>query len=230
MKQVYESIYELLFKYDCVTLPGLGAFICNYNSAKLSNDERCIVAPTKTIIFNKNIINNDGLLAQKLSHKKGISFKKAQKLIVLYSEEIKSKLYRGEVVKIDNVGFLSITNNDNIHFESAGNNFLINSFCYDNLEISPIKSQIALGGGKKYLKNVRYAIAVCIVLGFVAIAHTIFSETKYKDLNWINPSMTSLKPEIPFYPKTNVKDKCHEIISPDYDYLDYDPSSDLISK
>jgi len=230
MKQVYESIYELLYKYDCVTLPGLGAFICNYNSAEISNDQRSIVAPTKTVIFNKNITNNDGLLAQKLSQKKGISFKKAQKLIVLYSEEIKSKLYRGETVKINNVGFLSIANNDNIHFESAKTNFLINSFCYDNLELAPIKSLVALGGGKKYLKKVRYAIAVCITLGFVAIAHTLFSGTKYKDLNWINPSMTSLKPEIPFYPKTDVEDKCHEIISPNYDYLDYDPASNLISK
>jgi len=230
MKQVYESISELLYEYDCVILPDLGAFICDYNGAKLSEDQRCINAPFKNIIFNKNITNDDGLLAQKVSFKKGISFKKAKKLLLLYTEEVKNRLYRGEIVKIDNIGFLSINKNDQIHFSSSKTNFLTNSICYDNLEITPIKPKIRLGGEKKRFTKFRYAIAVCIVIGFITIAHTILSETEYKKLNWINPSMASLKPEIPFYPKNSVKKECHEIISPDYDYLDYDPANKLISK
>ena len=63
LKKIDQHIFELLFQHDCVILSDFGGFVANYVSAKVDENTRRIFPPAKTVIFNKYLTNNDGLLA-----------------------------------------------------------------------------------------------------------------------------------------------------------------------
>ncbi|NLA48282.1 MAG: hypothetical protein GX876_02335, partial [Bacteroidales bacterium] len=56
-------IRELLFSHDCVIVPGFGGFVGNYAPARIDRATSTFYPPSKQISFNRNLRNNDGLLA-----------------------------------------------------------------------------------------------------------------------------------------------------------------------
>jgi hypothetical protein len=60
--QLNKQIIDLLFEHDCVIIPGFGGFVAQYSSASFEEISQSFVPPSKSILFNKNLINNDGLL------------------------------------------------------------------------------------------------------------------------------------------------------------------------
>ena len=59
-------ISELLYRHQCVVVPGFGAFLTEETSAKIDQNNNVFYAPKKLISFNANLRNNDGLLANKI--------------------------------------------------------------------------------------------------------------------------------------------------------------------
>ena len=59
------SIYiqELLYKYECVTIPQFGAFLTRPLPAQVSLSG-AIFPPHKEVTFNQLLTTNDGILAQ----------------------------------------------------------------------------------------------------------------------------------------------------------------------
>ena len=60
--QLDTYISDLLYRYDCVTVPGLGAFLTNRVSAKVHESTHTFYPPKKLLSFNEQLQNNDGLL------------------------------------------------------------------------------------------------------------------------------------------------------------------------
>ena len=69
-----KHISDLLFRYQCVIVPGFGAFLTKETSAIIDVENNVFNAPTKLISFNANLKNNDGLLANRISDSEKISF------------------------------------------------------------------------------------------------------------------------------------------------------------
>ena len=74
---VNRHISSLLYRYQCVTVPGFGAFLTEIQSAQLNGSAVTFNPPTKVISFNANIKNNDGLLANHISLTEKISYEEA---------------------------------------------------------------------------------------------------------------------------------------------------------
>jgi len=74
-------IKNLLYRYDCVVLPNLGAFVARNVSAKIDESNNIITPPSKLISFNAKIKENDGLLANHIAIVENISREKAGKKI-----------------------------------------------------------------------------------------------------------------------------------------------------
>src|SRR5680860_318593 len=55
-------ISELLYRYNCVVVPGFGAFLTQSRSAVIHEGTHTLYPPTKTVSFNQQLISNDGLL------------------------------------------------------------------------------------------------------------------------------------------------------------------------
>jgi hypothetical protein len=70
--ELVDLVSDLLFKHNCVIIPGIGGFVANYSQAEFKNDNRTILPSRKRVAFNQSLIENDGLLVNKLSQQKSI--------------------------------------------------------------------------------------------------------------------------------------------------------------
>jgi hypothetical protein len=62
MFSVEEIICQLLLRHSCVIIPSFGGFVAQSVSASIDKENGIIQPPSKHLLFNKNLINNDGLL------------------------------------------------------------------------------------------------------------------------------------------------------------------------
>ena len=73
-KDISVHIRELLFKHDCVIIPGFGAFIGNYFPSHIDRNEGLFYPPVRRITFNRHLTGNDGLLIGHVSSHLKISY------------------------------------------------------------------------------------------------------------------------------------------------------------
>ena len=66
---IEQYIVELLEFQDCVVIPEFGAFVSNYVSASRDEATDTFNPPTREVVFNANLYQNDGVLAQYLVQK-----------------------------------------------------------------------------------------------------------------------------------------------------------------
>jgi len=124
-----KPISDLLYRYQCVTIPGFGAFITNYQSAKHNSTDHSFSPPSKQLTFNSQLVTNDGLLASYIAECNGISFENAMDRI---EEQIKlwwKELDKNEGVVLENVGALNLNAEGNLIFTPTSTvNYLTASF------------------------------------------------------------------------------------------------------
>ena len=101
---IEKHIFELLKHHDCVIITGFGGFILNYRSAYLNNITQQIHPPSKTIGFNKNLIQNDGLLANYLQKIEKITYNEACLEILKFTRKTKAGYGRTETPKCAQTG------------------------------------------------------------------------------------------------------------------------------
>jgi len=142
LSQVESYIAELLKDHDCVIIPGLGAFVANPEPAKIDTRQHLFSPPYKEIGFNKNIVRNDGLLADKIAEKERIPYEQANSIIGVFVKDCIGRLQNGERISFKDVGIVSIDSSRNIQFESETSvNFLPESFGLDSFHSPAIKRQ-----------------------------------------------------------------------------------------
>ena len=83
MQDMQKYVVELLFKHDCVIIPNLGGFVAQYKSAALDDVTGFFSPPSKQILFNINLKNNDGLLANEIAQHKQITYNEANELLLV---------------------------------------------------------------------------------------------------------------------------------------------------
>ena len=122
-------IGELLLRHNCVILPGFGGFIAQRVPAKLDFQSGTMHPPGKSILFNRQLINNDGLLVAEygLRNKLGYeaAFNEVTKQITQWNEQLRA----GRRVELDKVGMLYLDAELNLCFEQDRFfNLLLESF------------------------------------------------------------------------------------------------------
>ena len=80
MKMDY-YISQLLYRYQCVTVPGFGAFLTEIQSAQLHENSHSFYPPKKLVSFNAYLKNNDGLLANHIAQSEKMSYEVAVSVI-----------------------------------------------------------------------------------------------------------------------------------------------------
>ncbi len=134
---VNSHISSLLYRYQCVTVPGFGAFLTEIQSAQLNGSAVSFNPPTKVVSFNANIKNNDGLLANHISLAEKISYEEAVIRISNVVDSWMQKLQERETLSIENIGNIKLSSEMTWFFEPINNtNYLTSSFGLSNF-ISP---------------------------------------------------------------------------------------------
>lgn len=122
-------ISELLYRYECVVLPGFGAFITQRQPARIQPDSNKFFPPQKTLSFNQQLTKNDGLLANHLVEVEKISYKNAVEKINLFVQDLKVILQKEQPVKLENIGSFTLSEEGKLQFEPAAEmNYLKEAF------------------------------------------------------------------------------------------------------
>jgi nucleoid DNA-binding protein len=114
--RVTEHIGKLLREHDCVIVPGLGGFVGNYQPAKVHPTSYIFNTPSKSIAFNVNLRNNDGLLLNAIVEQEQVSVQTAENELRLFVAQIRDALQEHKPVKLPGIGRLTVDAEDHILF------------------------------------------------------------------------------------------------------------------
>lgn len=201
-QKVDKYISELLYDYDCVIVPNFGGFVSNYSPAKIHPAQHTFTPPSKSIVFNKNLKHNDGLLANQVAAGLNTDYAQALKHIDHFVHHTNSQLKDGKKVRIEEVGTLYWDVERNIQFEPSTKNYLLEAFGLAQFQSPAIKRDalgkrildkqlkdrepVALPDKKKKIRRlVALTIAVPLIAAMIWIPYknNFFDNTNKADLN-----------------------------------------------
>jgi len=191
-------ISDLLYRYECVIIPGFGGFVTNKISAKLNQNTHTFYAPSKQLTFNSHLQNNDGLLANYIATSKNISFNEA---VLTIEKEVKTwKLsLTKEELELENIGSFHINSEEKLIFEPTTTvNYLTSSFGLTSF-VSPTVKRIAYKESIKQLETIapilsseenkrktpvfiRYAAAAAIIFALGTVGWKEYQKFEYNNL------------------------------------------------
>ena len=138
-KDISVYIRELLFKHDCVIIPGFGAFIGNYFPSHIDRNEGLFYPPVRRITFNRHLTGNDGLLIGHISSHLKIPYNESRDLIGTWAEELRSKIMAGTILNLDHLGTFSLNREGTIIFEPDSTvNYLLSSYGLTSYQRQPV--------------------------------------------------------------------------------------------
>lgn len=124
-----EIIGDLLIQHNCVIIPSFGGFVAKRVGAKVDFQSGRMLPPSKSILFNVQLIQNDGLLINEMARKNAISFDEAKQQLKLEVAEWEQNLQDGKRIEIEKVGTLHLDTEKNVCFEQDRfTNLLMESF------------------------------------------------------------------------------------------------------
>jgi cell division septation protein DedD len=194
-------ISRLLEEHDCVILPGYGGFIGNYAPARIDPVSHTFVPPSKKILFNINLKQNDGLLCNRLVTDEGISYADALALVNEMVTNIRHNVKSGKSFIIPEVGRLFAGREGTLQFEQAkDHNLLPDAFGLQSFVSPPVsrnsysdrfekvlvpQQRDISAPRKQFPRSLKWAAMLAIPIGAAAI----IGITQYDKLR--NPSVNN---------------------------------------
>ena len=117
--QLSQYISTLLYRYECVVVPGFGAFLAHKVSAEIDAQAQVFYPPKKRLSFNEQLQSNDGVLANYIATSEKVSYENALAKIAKQVAEIQQSLKKNETVSLKYVGDLSRRKTGAIEFEPS---------------------------------------------------------------------------------------------------------------
>ncbi|MBI9035210.1 MAG: SPOR domain-containing protein [Bacteroidales bacterium] len=132
-------VSELLYKHDCVIIPGFGGFISDYSPARFNKLNNSVTPPTKQIMFNSQLNKNDGLLANYITISRNISYEEANEVIHRFVTKCHNLLKEGKKLRFAEVGQISKNAEGHLEFEpDMRANYLEDTFGMTTLIAPPV--------------------------------------------------------------------------------------------
>lgn len=145
MNNTAKYISELLYRYECVILPGFGAFLTRRQPAIIQEGTNTFYPPQKLISFNSQLQNNDGLLANYISSAQNISYTDAVAKIQRYVLSLKEKIAQGQRVELDKIGSFFTSVENTLQFEPLQEvNYLTEAFGLHSFASPLIKREVEI--------------------------------------------------------------------------------------
>jgi len=127
--RIENYISDLLYRYQCVIVPGFGAFLTQYQNAKVHRTTNAFYPPSKSVSFNEQLQSNDGLLTNYLADVLKISYEEALKKLNTAVNNWKVALQNEEKIELNGIGNLWLNEEGNLLFQPSYHiNYLTDSF------------------------------------------------------------------------------------------------------
>ncbi len=200
---ISKYINKLLYQHECVILPDFGGFVSNYHSAKIDFKNNSFYPPRKNILFNRQLIQNDGLLINYIARVENIDYSESKELVTGFVKTSNEKLRNGNRASFDGIGTFHFDENKNLQFEpDISTNFLLESYGFSSFHFPAIdesltkikRKDIAFTdlkpssvNRKKILKRVLIASPMILALGFLPVHQKVFKNGQGKEILSLSP-------------------------------------------
>lgn len=135
-------ISDLLYRYECVILPGFGAFLTQKRPAHFNENAQAFFPPHKQVSFNAQLKKNDGLLANYLAEAEGVSYPAAVYRIEEYVRDLNHQLEREKQVFLENLGGFILSSEDILQFEPLKEaNYMAEAFGLSSVPAGAVKRE-----------------------------------------------------------------------------------------
>ena len=118
--QLEQYISDLLYRYQCVTIPNFGSFLTQQRSATIDAHNHTFYPPSKQVSFNQQLQDNDGLLAKYVADVQRITFEDALKEIEGRVAKWTTQL-SNDVLSLEKIGDLRLTEDHKLIFSPSHN-------------------------------------------------------------------------------------------------------------
>src|SRR5437868_7519242 len=126
---IIKGIKEQLFRNDYLVLPNFGGFVLKSSPSRFSASGGLLIPPTKTVTFNVQLKQNDGILAIWLQNTLGCTSNEALAHLKDFSEFCSGILNAKRRLTLEGIGFFYLDFENNVCFEpQQDSNFLTRSF------------------------------------------------------------------------------------------------------
>jgi len=140
--RIEKHIAALLYRYQCVTVPGFGAFLTNVCPAQLDDATHTFYPPEKVVSFNANVKNNDGLLANHIAMQEKISYAAAVSQINAAVIAWKLSLDNLDIITLKNIGDFGLNTEGSLVFTPVNTtNYLTEAFGLSAIVSAEIKRE-----------------------------------------------------------------------------------------
>lgn len=118
--QLETYIKDLLYRYECVIVPGFGAFLTQYHSARVDSVSHTFYPPSKSVSFNRQLQTNDGLLANYLASATNSSYETSLSQLRTFTGSLSQKLNQGECIELNGLGEFQLNSEGSVQFIPSG--------------------------------------------------------------------------------------------------------------
>ena len=141
--QITTYINDLLYRYECVIIPGFGALLTQYQSAKIDSENKTFYPPSKTLSFNRQLQTNDGLLANYIASVEKCTYETSLQKLRNYTGKLSLQLSEGDLVSLSNIGDFHLNEENSVQFiPSSKQNFSTASFGLTSIVTSKVTRQV----------------------------------------------------------------------------------------
>jgi nucleoid DNA-binding protein len=202
MKNTIEHyISQLLYTNDCVILIGFGGFVCSNTTSKLNRQTGLLTPPNRSILFNNQLIDNDGLLINQIAKTEEISQERAKDLVLKFVEKNTTNLKKYRSLRFNKIGLFTLKNDNTIVFtQDLANNYNLDSFGMQSAVFTSVKrdnsetieGQLKIIKQKNNFSSKRLLKVAAILIPLIGIS--LVSLTQQKNINSIYTQMADLNP------------------------------------
>jgi hypothetical protein len=126
-----------------VIVPDFGGFLGQYRPARLQRERKRILPPGKEITFNRELVRNDGLLADRLAVSEGVAYQESTRIIQRYVAEWSKELQSTGRLELKNIGVFIREATGQLVFEpDRSTNYAANAFGLRATAAIPVKREV----------------------------------------------------------------------------------------
>jgi hypothetical protein len=126
---MHEHIQYLLYRHNCVILPGFGGIVLQYAPAHIHPTQHVFQPPRKAIAFNRSLTTNDGLLIAHVANAENLHYDEAEKLVRKFVDGIDDNIRRKGESVLPGIGKFRNDVEGNLQFEpSDAENYWLGAF------------------------------------------------------------------------------------------------------
>lgn len=137
MTPVGDYLKKLLYQYDCLVVPELGAFLTHYVPAAFTETTNQYLPPRKRLAFNEVLRLDDGILINYIMLHESVTRDGALRHIGQFVAEVKQQIRATGSFGLDGIGLLTTNDEGKFQFHPE----LRHNFFAESFGLQPIQAQ-----------------------------------------------------------------------------------------